>query len=516
MTQARTAPDNLDKIGADGRINVVSPLDGRIIDRIAGSKVADLQDQMAKARAAHVAWAQRPLKERVKVVSALARALADHADDLVEILREEIGRHPAESWFGEVVPNIDLVRWWCKTGCKHLAIQKIPLNPINFPGKKAQVELLPRGVLGLITPWNYPVSIPLRALIPALISGNAVLWKPSEYAAKVSQRLHEVLCKVVPADLVVLCQGDGRIGAAIVDQVDGIGFTGSLATGKLIARRAAERLIPASLELGGKDFAVVLEDANLERAAAGIAWAALTNAGQNCAAIEIVAVQEEVAPRFTELLREEVRKMAPFVGPLVNRAQKDKVAKQLDEAVAQGALVLEGGLAAPEGLRIEPTLLERAPWTCSLIRDETFGPVVPVMTFKKLKEIDAQLDASQYGLTLSIWTKDIAKAQVWLWGKPVGVCTVNNHSFTAGIGAMPWTGVKGSGLGVTNGPHALEWMVRPQGLLIDKSGAREPWWHPFNQAAITLARGISDLNSGRRNLLQALPDVIKGFLTRWK
>lgn len=516
MTPAEPAHNTFDKIGADGRINVVSPLDGRIIDRIAASKAADLPDQIAKARTAQQTWAQTPLKQRAQILAGSARALADAAEEIVEILREEIGRHPAESWFAEVVPNIDLVNWWCKHGYKHLATQNIPLNPINFPGKKAQVALLPRGVLGLITPWNYPVSIPLRALVPALLAGNAVIWKPSEYAAKISQRLYEALSQLVPANLLILCQGDGRIGAAIVDQVDGIGFTGSLNTGKLIARRAAERLIPASLELGGKDFAVVLADANLERAAAGIAWAALTNAGQNCAAVEIVAVQEEVAARFIELLREEVRRMAPFVGPLVNHAQKNKVAQQLDEAVAQGALVLEGGLAAPDGLRIEPTLLERAPWHCSLIRDETFGPIVPVITFKKLKEIDAQLDASQYGLTLSVWSNNIAKAKAWLWGKPVGVCTINNHGFTAGIAAMPWTGVKGSGLGVTNSLHALEWMVRPQGLLVDRSRAREPWWHPFNQAAITLARSITDLNSKRRSLLQALPDLIKGFLTRWK
>lgn len=507
--------ETLEKFAADGRINVVSPLDGRVIDRIAAVKVLDLPELAAKARAAQAEWAARPLDERAKVVAKLGRALADAADELVEILREEIGRHPAESWFAEIVPNIDLVKWWCKSGQKHMQPQRIPLNPINFPGKKARVDMLPRGLLGLITPWNYPVSIPLRALVPAVLSGNAVLWKPSEFAAKVSQRLGEALATVLPPDLVIVAQGDGRIGAAIVDMVDGIGFTGSLATGRTIAKRAAERLIPASLELGGKDFAVVMPDANLERAAAGIAWGALTNAGQNCAAVEVIAVHEDVAVRFTELLRDEVRKMAPFVGPVVNQAQKAKIAKQLDEAVSAGGLVLEGGMATPEGLRIEPTLIERTPWTCSLIRDETFGPIAPVMTFRKRTEIAEHLAACDYGLTLSVWSKNVDKAEAWLKGKPVGVVTINNHGFTAGIAAMPWTGVKGSGLGVTNGPHALEWMLRPQGVLIDRAKAREPWWHPFNDAAVSLGRAIADLNTGRRGL-SALIDLIKGFLGRWR
>src|SRR5690606_2312264 len=164
---------------------------------------------------------------------------------------------------------------------------KVGLDPLSYPGKKARVEHVPRGVLGLITPWNYPVSIPLRSLVPGHLAGNAILWKPSEYAAMVASEVAELFEGLIPNDLLTVVQGDGRVGAALIEHVDGIGFTGSLATGKRIALRAAERLIPASLELGGKDFAVVLPDANLERAAAGIAWAGLSNAGQNCAAVEI-------------------------------------------------------------------------------------------------------------------------------------------------------------------------------------------------------------------------------------
>lgn len=376
--------------------------------------------------------------------------------------------------------------------------------------------MVPRGLLGLITPWNYPVAIPLRSLVPALLAGNAVLWKPSEYSAKVSMLISELFDGLIPDGLLTVAQGDGRVGAAVLDYVDGIGFTGSLRTGREVAERAALRLIPSSLELGGKDIAVVLEDADLERSAAGIAWGAMSNAGQNCSAIEIVAVHRDVAPRFQALLREEIRGMAPFVGPLVNDRQKATVSRQLADAVEHGALVVEGGMAPPEGLRIEPTLVERASWETSLLSEETFGPVLPLVTYDDLSEVETILERSRYGLTLSLWSKDVTSARRWGLGRPVGVVTVNNHAFTAAIPAMPWTGVKGSGLGVTNGPHSLEWMVRPQGVLVDKAGGRELWWHPFNEAAVRLAHGLARLNAGVGSKLAALRDVIGGMLSRWR
>ncbi|RMF17189.1 MAG: aldehyde dehydrogenase family protein [Candidatus Dadabacteria bacterium] len=512
-----TAPGHeLETIAADGRINVVSPLDGRVLERIPMTPPEDVPALFERARQAQRQWQKRSVAARARALKPLARGIADAADELVELLREEIGRHPAESWFAEIVPNIDLIHWWVRQGRKHLEPQRVKLNPINFPGKKAWIELVPRGVLGLITPWNYPVSIPLRALIPALLAGNAVVWKPSEYAALVSKRLDALFSEFLDPDLVVLAQGAGPTGAAVVEHCDGIGFTGSYAVGQQIAVRAAERLIPSSLELGGKDFAVVCPDANLPRAAAGIAWAGLTNAGQNCASIEVVCVHESVAAEFTSLLRDEVQKMAPFVGPMINARQKQKVAAQLDDAIRSGGLVLIGGEGDADGLRIDPAVIEHPDWNSALMCEETFGPVLPVVTWRDLAEVSEQLARSAYGLTLSVWSADVDSAVAWARQQPAGVLTVNNHSFTAGIAEMPWTGVRQSGLGVTNSVYALEWMTRPRGVLIDRNKQREPWWHPYNDAAVTMARGISDLNTGRRPFWRALPDLLKGFLTRWK
>lgn len=512
MTEFEPTP----KFSPDGRINVISPLDGRLVGRVAATPVTAIAERAAAARAAQAEWAARPLGERAQALKRLKPIFAAAGDELVELLREEIGRHPAESWFAEIVGNLDLIQWWTGPGLKHLKSVNVSLSPISYPFKKARVDAVPRGVLGLITPWNYPVAIPLRALVPALLAGNAVLWKPSEYAALVSERLGALVAEVVPRDLVQVLQGGGDVGAALIEHVDGVGFTGSLATGRKVAAAAAARLIPASLELGGKDFAVVLPDADLDRAAAGIAWGANTNAGQNCAAIEIVAVHADVAAVFSEKLKAEVRKMAPFVGPLVNAAQKAKVAAQLEQAVAAGGLIGEGGEGAAGGLRIEPTVIERVPWEADLLRCETFGPVLPLVVYRDLDEVAAWLEASDYGLTLSLWSRNVEAAAAWGAGRPVGVVTINNHGFTAAIAAMPWTGVKGSGLGVTNSPHALEWMVRPQGILIDRSRLREPWWHPYNDAAIKLGRAMARLNGGVGSKWAALKDLFAGFMRRWK
>jgi len=509
------ASETLPKISPDGEINVLSPLDGRLVARVPATPAADVAARAERAAAAQAAWRETPFDERVRRLEDFAYLFAAAGDEFAETLRAELGRHPAESWFAEIVPNIDLVKWWTRRGRAALAPQRISLNPLTYPRKRAWIHPIPRGVLGLITPWNYPVAIPLRSLVPALLAGNAVLWKPSEYAALTADKLRALFAEVLPEGVLEVVQGGADVGQAVVEVVDGVGFTGSVATGRAIGVRAAERLIPSSLELGGKDIAAVLPDADLDRAAAGIAWAALSNAGQNCAAVEICAVHADIYAVFADKLREEIRRMAPYVGPLIHEPQRAKVAAHLEAAVEDGALVLEGGLGR-DGLRIEPTLLERVPWSSPLLREETFGPVLPLVKFDAPEALRTQLAQADYGLTLSLWTRDIAAAKRWALGLPVGVVVFNNHAFTAAIPALPWTGVKDTGTGVTNSRDSLGWMVRPQAILEDRARARELWWHPFNAAAVALARALAELNAGVGGKLQRVRTVLKSMLQRWR
>lgn len=515
MAQATEPAYIRERLLPSGEIRVISPRTRLELARIPATHPEDLPDLVRRACAAQREWMGIPLLQRARTLKKLIPIFADAAEELVNRLTQEIGRDPSESWFAEIIPNLDLIRYWCGKGVRHLLPQSVPLDPINYPLKRAWIHRIPRGVVGLITPWNYPVSIPLRGLIPALLAGNAVIWKPSEYAAWVSQRVAEIFWRVLPSDLLILAQGGPRVGARLVEEVDALGFTGSLTVGREIAQRAGARMIPISLELGGKDLAIVCADAPIKRAAAGIAWGALTNAGQNCAAIEILCVDEKIKHPFLSQLREEIQKIAGFVGPLIHEGQLERVLKQVEEAMEAGALVLEGGPPPPQSLRLPPTLLDHVPRNISLLTEETFGPVLPVLTFRRFEEVEELLASQKYGLTLSIWTRNAKAMARWALGKPVGVVTINNHAFTAAVPSLPWSGVRGSGLGVTNSPYALEWLTRPQVLLLDRHPGRELWWHPYTPHALELARGMTRLKGGRFSFA-ALMEVLRGLINRWR
>ncbi len=364
-----------------------------------------------------------------------------------------------------------------------------------------------RGVVGLITPWNFRVAIPLRALFPALLAGNAVIWKPSEFTARVAEPIAHAALEAFGPNVVTLVQGGGDLGAALVGSgIDAVVFTGSVRTGRAVAKAAAEALIPAGLELGGKDAAVVLDDADLERTARGIVWGALINAGQNCASIERVYVHEKVAKalvdRMVALTRE--LRVGEDVGPLTTQAQLDIVVRHVDGAKELGAEILCGGKATGKGLLFEPTIVKveaseetRFP----LITEETFGPVLPVVVVKSEEEAITRANDSRYGLTASIWTKKTSRGEQLAERLRAGVVTVNNHGFTAAIAAAPWSGVGDSGFGVTNSKHALREFTRPRFVLVDKSSAKsELWWMPYTPSLVATVKAMSILRSGTRSL----------------
>lgn len=504
------------KIDDHGTIRVISPQTGREIKTIQSTEVSNIENLVAETRVIQAEWQCRPLQERARLIKKVKVLLGTYSSDIVDLLEQEIGRYPAESWFAEIVPNIDLVQWWTTKGLKHLGETSVFLNPLNFPKKKASVRFVPRGVVGLITPWNYPVAIPLRNIVPAVLSGNAVIWKPSEYAAAISELVARIFHEALGLDVVRLVQGGASVAREILSFVDAVGFTGGVETGKSVAVRAAERLIPASLELGGKDVAVVFADADLPRTAAGIVWGALTNCGQNCASIEIIAVEKSISSEFTELLKSEMKKMAPFIGPVVTENQKEKVQSQIDDAQSKNATIwsVDEGTEGP--LQVKPRLITNVSVDALVFKEETFGPLLPVIEFTEKAEIDRLFAQSDYGLTCSIWTSSIEQCMNWAKKLPVGVLVFNNHSFSGGIPSLPWSGVKNSGFGITNSKHSLDWLVRPQAVVVDKSKQRELWWHPYTKSAIDLCRGLTAMNSGTGPKGKALTQMISSMLKRWK
>jgi len=366
----------------------------------------------------------------------------------------------------------------------------------------------------------------LRTLVPALLAGNAVVFKPSEITARSGALIEQLFDGLLPDGVLTVVQGGAAVGRALVAaNVDLVVFTGSVPTGKAIAVACAERLIPCSLELGGKDAAIILKDCNVERAAQGIAWGAFTNAGQNCAAVERIFVHHDIADKFTERLVAITEQLRPEkdTAVLTTRTQYDKVAAQLDGALKTGGEVLTGG--APNdnsSLAFPPTIVQMddADQNAALMCEETFGPVVPLVTFTDDDKVIERVNASPFGLTTSVWTKKTAKAHDLARRLNSGIVTINNHAFTAAIAAAPWTGSGDTGYGITNSPHALHSMTRVRFVLEDKNrAAKELWWYPYTPVLRTIGFAMAKLKGGAGiggrlaalfKLLVALPKRLLG------
>jgi acyl-CoA reductase-like NAD-dependent aldehyde dehydrogenase len=500
-----------------------SPLDGRPLAPVEATSPADVAAIIARARAAQAKWAELSARERAIAVAPLKRRLLERAEAIAELVHRECGKPIEEAALAEVLPNADLVDYWTDSIEELLDGTTVELDPLSYPGKTGRIHKDPRGVVALVTPWNYPVAIPLRTLVPALLAGNAVVFKPSEITARSGALVAELFAGLLPEGLLGLVQGGGDVGAALVDaDVDLVVFTGSVATGRRIAVRCAERFIPCSLELGGKDAAIVLRDADVERTAQGLVWGAFTNAGQNCASIERVYVEKPIADKLVERVVALAKELRPGVdlGILTTARQAAIVRRHVEAAIESGAEVLAGGVPKEGELAFPATVVRVNDESTPLLREETFGPVLPIVVVDDEDQAIARANDSAYALTTSLWTKRIQRGHDLARRLRSGVVTINNHGFTAAIAAAPWTGTGESGYGVTNSPHALHELTRPRFVLEDRSSAkRELWWYPYTPALRAVAFAMAKVRGGARlfgrlgalvALLGALPKRLLG------
>lgn len=505
----------------DDEIRSRRPRDGAPLPPVPITPLDDIPSIVQRARKAQGSWARADLDERRDRLRAVQRRFLGQAEEFAALLEDEIGRPRAESYITEILPSADVFDYWIDRAPVLFAARPVAIPRLVFQGKRGVVERVPRGVVGAIMPWNFPLALPLRTLVPSLLVGNAVVFKPSEWAPRVGARLGELFVEFLPAGVLEVVQGDGRAGELLIRAgLDHVVFTGSRRGGEAVAGACAETLTPLSLELGAKDAAIVLEDADLERTAAGVLWAAFGNAGQNCAAIERCLVVEEIRDAFVQALEREMDRLRPGpapegeedLGPLANPMQKGVVETQLAST--------EGGrrILGPEprgGLYVRPTLVIDPPEEGPLATEETFGPVLPVITVRDEEEAVARANRSAYGLTVSVWSRDLHRAERLGRRIHAGVITVNNHAFTGSLADAPWGGVRGSGFGVTNSPEVVTALTRPRFVLVDRGKPRrELWWYPYGKATLDLARALARLRSGASGKLGAAGAALRSLARR--
>jgi acyl-CoA reductase-like NAD-dependent aldehyde dehydrogenase len=457
-----------------------------------------------RARAVQPAWAALSYGERASYVLRARELVLEQTDEIANLISRETGKPPVEAISMEVVPTLDLMNYFARNTAELLKRQKIDIGQYGLMGRSSYIFYKPLGVVGIISPWNFPWATPLDEVVMALMAGNAVVLKPSELTSLTALKIGAIFKEAqLPERLLEIVTGDGSTGAALVEAgVDKIMFTGSVATGKRVAETAAKRLIPIVLELGGKDPMIVLEDAKLENAARAAIWGAFCNSGQACASIERCYVHESIAQRFIDLVVKETRALRQGkpteegvdVGAMTNERQLRIVESHVSDAVEKGARIATGGsrLNSHEGWFHEPTVVTNVDHSMELMTEETFGPVLPIMTFKTDDEAVRLANDSIYGLTAAVFTSDISRGRELAERIDAGTVMVNEVVYTHAVAQTPWGGVKQSGYGRTHGRLGLLEMVTPQHIHANSvPWVPDVWWFRYTQEAGRLFRGFA-------------------------
>ncbi|MDP6934301.1 MAG: aldehyde dehydrogenase family protein, partial [Myxococcota bacterium] len=372
----------------------VGPGSGRPIASLPVCGPEDVQAAVTRARAAQVEWAARPIRERAQVILALRDRVLEQENELAQLLSMECGKPEIEAYMAEILTFLDLATYYARRAERMLAPQPIGLHLLIH--RRSYLHYTPRGVIGVISPWNFPFIIPMGDVVVALLAGNGVVVKPSEQTPLIALKARDLALDAgVPADLFQVVTGYGATGAALTDCVDKVVFTGSVATGRRVAVACAERLIPCALELGGKAPAIVLPGADLDRAANALVWGAFVNSGQVCVSVERVYVHtdlhdafvEKVVRRAERLRQGDPRQGTVDVGAIIHPLQLDRAREQVEQAVQAGATVRVGGSQVEsEGDFFQPTVLTGVPQDALVMQQETFGPLMPIRGYDTVDE----------------------------------------------------------------------------------------------------------------------------------
>jgi acyl-CoA reductase-like NAD-dependent aldehyde dehydrogenase len=504
-----------------------NPATGAEVGRVPVRSADEVRAAVGRSREVFHKWKKTSFAERKRLVMRAREVILADIDGIAKLISAESGKPFGEAIAMEIAPVLDLMQYFARKTEKLLRPRRVDIGLYRLLGRSSKIVYHPLGVVGIIPAWNYPFSIPLGEAAMALMAGNTVVIKPSELTPLVGLKIGEIFEMAgAPEDLVQVVTGAGETGAALVEAApDKIMFTGSVATGKKIAAAAAKKLTPVVLELGGKDPMIVFDDANLELAAGAAVWGAFCNAGQSCSSVERLYVQEGVADELTRLIVEKAKqlKVGPgdsedvSVGAMSSERQLRIVEDHVADLVAAGARVEIGGRrsgdtlvpmspkgenssdasgggdrSVPAPLFFEPTVITGATNEMRAMREETFGPTLPIATFKTEEEAIRLANDSEFGLTASVWTSDYKKGRRVAEQIEAGTVCVNEVLYTHGIGQTPWGGFKNSGRGRTHGLEGLMELVQPQHIHTNRIAVLpDAWWMPYSSTAIETFRGFA-------------------------
>jgi acyl-CoA reductase-like NAD-dependent aldehyde dehydrogenase len=492
------------------KIVSVNPATGKVLRELESADESNVFAAVARAGAAQAAWAELGVRRRIAILREFQGKLHAKKSEIATAITREVGKPLVEALVTEVLVVLDAARFLIDNSWRLLRDEPVPHGNLVTKLKRGSLVREPHGVVGIISPWNYPFSIPATETLAALVAGNAVVLKPSELTPLVALELASLLhASGVPADVFQVVVGHGLAGAALLRApIDKLVFTGSVATGKKIAAAAAERLLPVVLELGGKDPMLVLDDADVDVASSAAVWGAFVNAGQACLSVERCYVHRSLYDAFLNGCSQKTKRLQvghgedrdTDIGPLIHELQLRIVESHVEDAKASGARVLAGGTRLPElGSNFyAPTVLADVTHDMRIMREETFGPVLPVMAFDSDDEAVRLANDSEYGLAASVWTRDSKRGERLARRIHAGTVMVNDVISCFGISEAPHGGVKSSGVGRTHGRFGLDEMVRLKYLDIDGlPGMKKVWWHGYGESFREQMEGFLDMQFAR-------------------
>jgi acyl-CoA reductase-like NAD-dependent aldehyde dehydrogenase len=504
----------------------INPATGEAVAHFERTPVTRVPESVRNAREAQASWAKLPVAERARKLRTLRACMMASRNQLADAVVRESGKPRVEALFADVFVSLDSAEHWASEAAHSLRTTRLPHHSTAAKTKNGYLVHEPLGVIAIISSWNYPLAIPMSQIIPAIVAGNAVVCKTSDFTPECGALIEKLFRDAgFPKDLVTVVQGGGEVGQALIDALpDKVMFTGSVTTGKRVAEACAKNLVPSVLELGGKDAMIVLADANLEVASSAAVWGSYTNCGQVCLSVERLFVEEAVAERFTALCAEKTKKLrlgagsdpSTDVGPLIRPQHVQRMSDFVHDAVSRGAKVICGGSPRPDlGPNFfEPTVITDVDSTMKLFQEETFGPILALQTVRDAGEAIARANDSPFSLAASIWTRDKQRGKAIARRLRAGAVMVNDAISYFGIAEAPHGGCGASGWGRTHGNAGLLEMVQTKYVVIDLlPGHEKPWWYRYGAELEHAADGFLqfEFSGGLGAKLRHARNALKAF-----